>query len=146
MAKPIMRIEGLDRLMKRFGEISKTYGVRGERLEPALMKAARFMRSNIQTEAPVGPTGNLRRSVVAKKFSHSLKDRPAAFCAIDYRTGPHAHLVEYGTSARAWKSGKSTGIMPANPFFTRGFLKSVSTVNMILKREIQELLKRTARV
>lgn len=28
---------------------------------------------------------------------------------------PHASLYEYGTADRAWKSGKSTGSMPAHP-------------------------------
>ena len=36
-------------------------------------------------------------------------------------TAPHAHLVEFGTVKRFHKSGKSVGVMPANPFTRRAW-------------------------
>ena len=141
-----VRIEGLDKLVRRFHKLERAYGVRGELLEKSLLNAARIAKRRVQAEAPIGQTGNLRRGVVAKKFNYQINNRPAAFCAMDYKIAPHAHLVEYGTpDERHWRSGKSTGQMPANPFFKRGILQAAPTVQRYLKSQIQEMLKRAVK-
>jgi len=145
MPNESVRIEGVDKLVRRFKKLERAYGMRGELLEGALLGASKIVRRRVQANAPLGPTGNLRRSVVAKKFNYQLNNKPAAFCAIDRRIAPHAHLVEYGTAERHWKSGKSTGHMPAKPFFKPGVEQSTPHVRMYLKSQIQELLKRAVR-
>lgn len=62
-------------------------------------------------------TGALRRSI-------KVKMRRAKYGMLqgDLVTGvPYGHLVEFGTQVRHTKSGKSTGAMPARPFFRPAF-------------------------
>jgi len=49
-----------------------------------------------KNRAPRGPTGNLRRAIRTGKFRKQIRKNPAVFMGIDYRIGPHAHLVEFG--------------------------------------------------
>jgi HK97 gp10 family phage protein len=77
--------------------------------------------------APLGPTGNLRLSI-GKRFK---RNRQAGVTEAKVgisvgkrasktnRAGAHGHLVALGTRPRFHKSGKSTGVMPANEFFRR---------------------------
>jgi hypothetical protein len=67
-----IRIEGLGKLEAQFGTIERVVKKAGRE---TLMKQARFVRDRIKEKAPLGPTGNLKRSVVGKM----LPDRP------DYR-------------------------------------------------------------
>jgi hypothetical protein len=53
-----------------------------------------------RNKAPVGPTGNLKKAIRTGKFKKQRRGNPAVFMGIDYRRGPHAHLVEYGTKRR----------------------------------------------
>jgi len=64
----------------------------------------------IRARTPVGPTGNLRRSIRARKFSKE-KGQFIAFTAIDRKIAPHAHLVEFGHRTL------DGGHVPAHPFF-----------------------------
>lgn len=48
-------------------------------------------------------------------------------------TEPHAHLVEFGTGARHHKSGKSTGVMPAQPFVRPAFDNRVDDAVITMK-------------
>lgn len=72
-------------------------------------EAAKGLAGRIKTEAPQGPTGNLKRGVEFGTF----KDRPgkpsASFVRMNAKIAPHALLVENGTV-------KSR----PNPFFRRG--------------------------
>ena len=70
--------------------------------------ASEFLQKQIASEAPAGPTGNLKKSVVSKKMSRD----GIWITAIDRMKAPHAHLIEFGARG---------GSMPANPFFRRTF-------------------------
>lgn len=64
-------------------------------------------------------------------------------------TKPHAHLVEFGTGPRHWKkNGKSTGVMPADPFirpaFDEGKDGALETIKAGLTTEIAAASKRMA--
>jgi HK97 gp10 family phage protein len=59
------------------------------------MKVAKSVQNKAVELAPLGKTGKLRKSIVAKAFK---TEGPAqAFVAIDSRVAPHGHLIELGT-------------------------------------------------
>lgn len=64
-------------------------------------------------------------------------------------TSPHAHLVEFGTVERFHKSGKSTGVMPMNPFIRPAWDAAapglVHQIKGILAEEIERTSARLAR-
>lgn len=99
-------LEGSEALQKKFASLVDI--VDGKQMETALMKPARKLRNAIRNAAPKGPTGNLKKGVVAKRFRRKIKDNPAVFVGMDYRIAPHFHLVEYGTQGRRYPSGKRT--------------------------------------
>lgn len=61
-----------------------------------------------------GSTGNLLSSFTVRV----KKSKPGALSGFKWPQGNHAHLVDMGTVARFKKNGASTGIMPANRFWT----------------------------
>jgi HK97 gp10 family phage protein len=119
-------IEGMDKLRDNLEKVAKSLGA--DAVEPILLEEAEKMADDARSRAPKGPTGNLKRSIVAKTLRRGRanafgvntgNESPApAIVAIDYRIGPHAHLIEYGTVERiSKKTGKSSGVVPAHPFF-----------------------------
>ena len=134
-----IRIEGLSQAIKKLNKLERAFGSDGLNTKRELLSIAETVKSNIQAEAPVGPTGNLKRSVVAKTFQRQIKNKPAAFTAVHYRTAPHAHLVEYG---HVTASGSHTA---ANPFFRRGVERSRAYVMMRIKKMIQKRIERAAK-
>lgn len=97
-------------------------------LQRALNASANPILTAAKAAAPVGPTGNLRDSLVISRKAHDgaknakVKDGVGVFVR---STAPHAHLVEFGTGPRVHKSsGKSVGVMPPNPFLSRAFDES----------------------
>lgn len=82
----------LHRTFQRLGNV-----VNNPEVERMFVEEAQVFGGIVETNAPLGPTGNLKSGVVEKPFQHKIKDKPAAFVAIDYRVAPHAHLVEFGT-------------------------------------------------
>ena len=59
------------------------------------MKSAEQLRDRIGQKAPLGPTGRLKKSPVAKRYGN------VAIAGVDRKKAPHAHLVEFGTSHSA---------------------------------------------
>jgi len=150
------QIDGVPECIAAFNKLGGTFDGLG--LEVELLDCAGIVRDNVRMLAPMGPTGNLKNSIVAKTFMRQNADQPAAFVAIDYRFGPHAHLVEFGTTDRyikanlkTWKARKAgtsrwgyRGHMPAKPFFRPGVDMSRGMVMMRLKAYMQEQIKRRA--
>jgi len=97
-------IEGLDSLDAQIDALVKAMGP--DDVEPILLKGAKQIRDYAKVNAPVGPTGNLKKSLIAKTLKRrgSAMDalglgqgNPApAIAGVNYRIAPHAHLVEYG--------------------------------------------------
>ena len=109
------RIDGLQELNSNIQKVIASLSP--DEVEPVLLESAEQVADHARANAPEGPTGNLKRSIVAKTLQRR-GDAPApALVAIDFRIAPHAHLVEFGTAERIGPTGKSSGIMPAEPFF-----------------------------
>lgn len=87
-------------------------------LRANVRKAGLLVRRQMKQEAPVR-RGSLRKSITMaiRKVSGGTFDVEVG--PEKRRRGSHGHLVERGTTARTWRSGKSTGRMPANPFVQR---------------------------
>ena len=97
-----MTIEGYEKLKRKFRRLIEVVDER--KMETGLMNPARRLKDELSRNAPQGPTGNLKRSPVAKKFRRKIKSSPAVFVAIDRKIAPHAHLVEFGTKFMAPRS------------------------------------------
>jgi HK97 gp10 family phage protein len=89
----------------------------------SLKKAAKPIRDAAEAAAPRGPTGNLANSFIIstkRKGRAKYKVRGGGMEVFVGSTARHAHLVEFGTKGeRVGKSGRASGRMPENRFFTR---------------------------
>ena len=95
-------LKGLNELEKQANQLIKEVNDEKQKL---LLAQAKIVRDRIKARAPLGPTGNLKKSTYAVAMPASLSGPAVAFAGIRPRKAPHAHLVEFGTS-RA----------PAHPF------------------------------
>lgn len=71
----------------------------------------------VKANTPVGPTGNLRRSIGQNIAQY--QDGKVVFGFVGprwYNQGRHGHLVEHGTTQRYTRLGHSRGVMPSAPF------------------------------
>ena len=131
MAKDIT-IEGLDELRRQL----KGLGVdMRSNLGPALARAGRAVKAAIKSEAPVR-SGKLKQSIKINPSRLNKRRKGTTIVAVDYDVAPHAHTVEFGARG---------GAMPANPFFTRGFLKSkdaaLAEIESGAKKAVDESIK-----
>lgn len=58
---------------------------------------------------------------------------------------PHAHLVEFGTGERKHKSGKSTGVMPAQPFIRPAFDHNAAGAVVTMKEGLADEIGKATR-
>ena len=148
-----IRIEGVPELQAAFDRVSAQFGPRP--VKAVLSRAATPIRRAMKREAPVGPTGNLRRSIRKKSLRG---DPPAVSVRPDFKIAPHAHLVVRGTGERfhlgsgvtigrlrVGLSGKSVGSMPANDFVARAEKQSESQARQIMFAGFKALLDRAGR-
>lgn len=88
-----VRITGIGTFINNLKKLEKV--VDKESGESA-MKSAEQLRDRIRQKAPLGPTGNLKRSPVARRYESGI-----AIAGVDRKKAPHAQLVEFGTSHSA---------------------------------------------
>jgi HK97 gp10 family phage protein len=104
MDNATVKIEGIARTVKVIEKLSNS--LKGKGMGDTLLKQAQIIAEDARSRAPLGPTGNLKRSLHAEL----LPDRPnfpkVAIAAVDRKIAPHAHLIEFG-----WSKA------PAHPFF-----------------------------
>jgi len=85
----------------------------------AFKKAVKPLISLAKLGAPMGATGNLRRSIgsiaTPRDISILVGARKGRY------KGWHAHFIENGTMARFRRSGGSTGKIISKPFFEPAF-------------------------
>ena len=120
--EPTFQITGIENMRDTLERLRKSTGQ--DKLNEAAYKQAEVIRDRIESYAPVGETGNLKRSPVAKKLDK------VAIAAIDRKIAPHAHLVEFGTSHS-----------PAHPFFRPAIDATAEKVKEGLKDDIKGMIK-----
>ena len=119
-------IKGMEELGKALAEMTKS--LNPDKVEPILSKGAKKMSSALRKNAPLGPTGNLRRSVKTKKLKPLTWNSPAAsIAAIDMKIAPHAILVE--------QKGRSKG------YFRRTVDENSQRVITTVSKEIEKLIE-----
>jgi len=127
-------LQGVGELKKKFGEMIAIIDDR--KTENELLKSANILKNDIKRRAPKGPTGNLKRSIVARIFKRKITNQPAAFVAVDYRIAPHAHLVEYGHGGPHPAS--------AHPFFRSAIDALKNKIVDIIEKGIWRILEEKA--
>mgnify|MGYP001074446361 CR=1 FL=1 len=124
-------IESLNKMLKKIGDEQR--GIfKKKALRAILYDGAKEIAEEVRSRTPVGPTGNLRRSVKAKQFDILPTHGPAAFAAIDRKIAPHAHLIEFGVPKRN---------IDAKHFFRNGVQASVGKVTRLIRRKAKQRLK-----
>ena len=98
------KIEGVLETVKVLDKVSNS--IKGKVLGKNLLKQAEIIAEDARDRAPLGPTGNLKRSLHAELLPEKTRFPTVAIAAVDRKIAPHAHLVEFGTSK-----------MAARPFF-----------------------------
>lgn len=123
-------VEGLDDLVKQLDGLKNVE----EKLELGREKAAEIVRAAIEAEAPLGPTGNLKRSIQVNPGTLTKRPKNITFVATNYKIAPHSHLVEFGARG---------GNMPKNPFFSRGYRKSRGAAADALAAAVQPAIDKS---
>jgi HK97 gp10 family phage protein len=130
---PTVGLEGDRHLVEAFRRYASI--VNSKQVVDEIQKTGEFLRDTIKARTPVGPTGNLRRSIVAKKFKHNrFTENPATFVGIDYKIGPHAHLLEFGTV-----------FMAAKPFFRSTVHEKSNDIHNRIARSTWRIIELTAK-
>ena len=104
MGNITFKIEGVLETVKALDKVSNS--LKGKVMGKTLLKQAEIIAEDARDRAPLGPTGNLKRSLRAKLLDEKSRFPTVAIAAVDRKIAPHAHLVEFGTSK-----------MSARPFF-----------------------------
>jgi hypothetical protein len=123
-------VEGVNKTVDKLWKYSKDFFEAASKITKT---AAKMVVKEGKSRAPIGPKGNLRKSIKAKYF---LKDGPAATVMPRARNAPHRHFVAYGTVPRTQKSGKSTGVMPKNDFMDGAELSANAYFNASIRNEV----------
>lgn len=123
-------------------------------LTRALLKVSEPIVENAQARSPRHYGKNMSKIVVSATLSRrqrrgTRKEAGVRTVYIGVRPSPVAHLIEFGSGPRYHRSGKSTGVMPAQPFlrpaWDGGKFKALDDFGVILGREIERAATRLAR-
>lgn len=87
-----VKIIGMDKTLKDIDKVAKSLSTQA--VGGISVNLASKIENEARNKAPLGPTGNLKRSL------HSFRGRNKnlAIAAVDRVIAPHAHFVEFGTS------------------------------------------------
>jgi len=115
---PVMEIRGIEEVTDLIMQVTPSES--RNILRRTTVHIARVVRDAVRERTPVGPTGNLKRSIKSKRN----KDERTLISAQVYADrsggrsgkGYHSHLVEFGTRPRQKSSGANSGTMPDKPF------------------------------
>lgn len=109
-------------------------------LQDSGRKALRPYVRRARSAAPVGETGNLKRSIGIK----SAKRSGVVFAGPrrgKYK-GYHAHMLEYGTKLRNTDSGANRGRIVTNGFLRRTYEPMKSTILQTYMRDLPRKLNK----
>jgi len=121
-------IQGMEQLKANSEKLAKEAR---KAASASVLRQAEMVRDAIRTKAPQGPTGNLKRSAIAKLMPEKGEYPPIAIAGIDRRIAPHAGIVEFGSS-RA----------PAHPYFRPAVDETKDKVKENLKNDIKQGIER----
>jgi hypothetical protein len=117
-----------------------------KRAEQAYLEGARLLRGPMQRAAPVGPTGNLRGSITARKNRLRIGEMAAATVGTRFRKARHRHLVVAGTKPHPLtgvrKQGRYAVFPDGNVRAFAGFTHPGSRANPFIDRVTDENAER----
>lgn len=156
MAADGIQIEGMEKLLKRLDSFPPKIRRRIQR--KVIRKAGAPFLREAKRRAPVGPTGNLRRSFMGPK-ARKIKMLPdgqihGKFGAV-YTVAPHQHLVERGTVRRFRGKrkigrklyaygGATTGVMPPKPFARQAWMAVQGRAGRVLRDTLGDEIEKEA--
>lgn len=133
------------KLLDRLPTVSMQKSVLRKSMKKALKPTQELAMQNV----PLGPTGNLRKSIrvtsALKKSQRKSFDKSKIFMYVG-SNAPHAHLIEFGTTERTRKSGGSTGFMTPNRFLTRAWDATRFGAVKIFSEEMKKNIYKAARL
>jgi HK97 gp10 family phage protein len=121
--KTTVKIEGTEELEAKIVQLNN--GMTGKKISHRILPLAKEVADHIRDGTPRGPTGNLKRSIIAKELT-PRESVGTVIVAVDRKIAPHAHLLEFGTVR-----------MSPHPFFRPGW----DSVKDHVSREFKEVLK-----
>jgi HK97 gp10 family phage protein len=124
------KLEGQEKLNAKLREMTGAIGY--DNMEHILLEGAEKVRDALKEAAPVGPTGNLKKSPIAKAMPKSKQ--PVAIAGIDRKIAPHAHFIEFGTVK-----------MAARPFFRPTWDRLREEVGQEVVEKAKKLVEDAAR-
>jgi len=144
VSKFSFKMDGLDELNKDLEKLANAFV--SDEVEKSSLDAAEIIRAEAERNAPKGPTGNLKRSLIKKLLKRRAGQPAPAIAAVDRKIAPHAHWIEFGTGPRYQKkTGKYVGSVPARPFFRPALMtKGKSVANRLhgdLKKMVDKAVK-----
>ena len=116
---------------------------------PAISRGLTFLKRKIRKNAPVGPTGSLKKSIGTRFKKDRRKGMTSGKVGIDVGkkakdqsevNAPHGHLVALGTQQRATASGANRGKMPKNDFVSDTIDGNWGATQSLMVRVIEEKL------
>lgn len=110
--------------------------------QAAVKAAARAFLPSLKRATPVGPTGNLKRSMILKTARYGSGVVVGYIGPNWWNHGRHGHLVEAGTVRRATSAGLDRGIMPARPFFEPWVRANQAAIEARLKVELTKRINK----
>lgn len=116
---------------------------------PAVSRGLTFLKKKIRKAAPVGPTGNLKKSIGSRFKKDRRSKVTSGKVGIDVGkrakqqnavSAPHGHLVALGTQQRTNAAGANRGKMPANDFVSQTIDGNWGATQALMARVIEEKL------
>lgn len=108
----------------------------------AIAVVAGPLQQAVKSHTPVGPTGNLKRSIAKVVKVYGGGKLAIGFVGPNWwNSGRHGHLVEEGTKMRYTKAGAYRGAAPAKPFLGPVFEANKSSLSEALGRQVWSQLE-----
>jgi hypothetical protein len=146
-----VKVEGMDELLAALQALPE--GLQKRVMRAWTLRQARAAARAAQAAAPRGPTGNLKKGIVARSSGSAKLQKTGSLAravAIGKAPAYHFHWVNRGISSpRFTKKGANRGTMRGNPFFQQATQPIISAaqadVSNGLAREVQALLDKAVR-
>jgi HK97 gp10 family phage protein len=156
MSDVTFEVDGVSALLRALDDLEEKVSKRV--IRRSLSRAARVIARAMKAAAPVGPTGNLKRSIGLRERrirGGYLQRVGPRIGGKGQHKGQHAYFIERGAKERFRKrgglggliglKGKGTGKVEATHVFERAFDSVAAQANQRLAREIAIGIEEAAR-
>jgi len=120
----------------------------GPVVRKALREGSKPILAAARAAAPVGDTGNLKKSMSPGRGIRIKTYRNSgvtlAVIGPSWPLGAHGHLIEFGTKLRETETGASRGVGPAIPFLRPAFDANVGRAQRIIASVMADGLAKAA--